>query len=274
MRVGAAPHVIELVPTANIAAGETSRGLGQVLQARWPDAEVVRIGADGEAPLLDARPVVLVLRDARRHPWQQAIAREVVTRSAAAIVVETGLPGWAPEGAKGVLETYGSGRVNLEAAAAASSAASRGATRCAPSLRLRWPPPGTFRSPAGAGRTPPWRRSLARETTRQRLPLRRWRTTAAATRGWRYMSAAVPRTDRPERRALTRAGGRFPATWIPASDSRAIRRCHWSTGCADAVDDAGERVATRPCRRADEPSAARSRSRVRPRGTRSRSQSW
>ena len=66
VRVGATPHVIELVPTANIAAGETSRGLGQVLQAQWPDAEVVRIGADGEAPLLDARPVVLVL--ARRRP--------------------------------------------------------------------------------------------------------------------------------------------------------------------------------------------------------------
>jgi beta-N-acetylhexosaminidase len=119
VRIGAAPHVIELVPTANIAAGKSSHGLGLALQARWPDAQVVRLGVDGEAPALDARPVVLVLRDAARHPWQQAIARDVVSRSAAAIVVETGVPGWAPDGAKGVVETYGAGRVNLEAAAAA-----------------------------------------------------------------------------------------------------------------------------------------------------------
>ena len=44
------------------------------------------------------------------------------------------------------------------------------------------------------------------------------------------MSTAVPRTVPAERRALTRAGGRFPATRMPASDSRAIRRCHCSTG--------------------------------------------
>jgi beta-N-acetylhexosaminidase len=119
VRIDAAPHVIELVPTANIAAGERSGGLGQILRAHWADAEIVRLGADGEAPPLDERPIVLVLRDAARHSWQQAIAREVVSRSGAAIVVETGLPGWAPEGSRGVVETYGAGRANLEAAAAA-----------------------------------------------------------------------------------------------------------------------------------------------------------
>jgi hypothetical protein len=34
-----------------------------------------------------------------------------------AVLVETGLPGWLPDRATAYVETYGAGRVNLEAAA-------------------------------------------------------------------------------------------------------------------------------------------------------------
>jgi beta-N-acetylhexosaminidase len=72
-------------------------------------AEVVRSAA--------GRPLVLVLRDAARHSWQRATASDLIELRPDAIVVETGLPGWRPSGVTAYIETLGSGRVNLEAAA-------------------------------------------------------------------------------------------------------------------------------------------------------------
>jgi beta-N-acetylhexosaminidase len=101
------PVVIELWPEPTIAAGESTHGLGELL-----GAETVRLH-EGEAlpPLDQARPVVLVLRDAHRHPWQ----RELVVPEA--IVVETGVPAWRPEGVRAYVATHGAGRANLAAAA-------------------------------------------------------------------------------------------------------------------------------------------------------------
>ena len=65
----------------------------------------------------DNRRLVLVLRDACRRPEQRAAARELLARHPRAVVVETGLPGWRPEGAAGYVATLGAGRVNLDAAA-------------------------------------------------------------------------------------------------------------------------------------------------------------
>ena len=62
-------------------------------------------------PLLDAeRPLVLVLRDAHRHSWQ----RELVAPGA--VVIETGVPEWRPDGARAFVATHGPGRANLAAA--------------------------------------------------------------------------------------------------------------------------------------------------------------
>ncbi|MGZ4416017.1 MAG: hypothetical protein ACXVRZ_16825, partial [Gaiellaceae bacterium] len=93
----AAPVLVELRPRANIAAGEVEHGLGNALVVR-----------EGE-PVPEAD--VLVVRDAHRHPWMQQAAD-----TAAAIVVETGLPVWRPSHAPGYVATYGGGRVSLEAA--------------------------------------------------------------------------------------------------------------------------------------------------------------
>jgi beta-N-acetylhexosaminidase len=108
---GDAPLVVELVPDANVAAGELAHGLADL----WAGAEGVRLGSAAGAAELAARAngrrVVLVVRDAARYAWQ----REVAALVPGALVVETGLPG----GLDAEVETLGAGRVNLEAAVAA-----------------------------------------------------------------------------------------------------------------------------------------------------------
>jgi beta-N-acetylhexosaminidase len=90
-------RIVELRPVANIAAGEAEHTLG--------DAVVVREGA----PIPEAD--VYVVRDVHRHPWMQAADR------AGAVVVETGLPVWRPEHARGYVASYGGGRASLDAVA-------------------------------------------------------------------------------------------------------------------------------------------------------------
>lgn len=113
------PVVVELVPEANIAAGEFAHGLADL----WPGAVGVRIDgntrdAGGLLPTGD-RPLVIVARDALRHQWQQAIIWELLTVRPDAIVIETGIPG----GTDAAIETHGAGRANLEAARDALAAA-------------------------------------------------------------------------------------------------------------------------------------------------------
>jgi beta-N-acetylhexosaminidase len=108
-RIGADALVVECRPEPSIAAGEAGRGLGEVL-----GAETIRLHEGDPLPPLDpSRPLVLVLRDAHRHPWQRELA------TPGAVVVETGLPLWRPDGGRGFVATYGAGRANLAAAAEA-----------------------------------------------------------------------------------------------------------------------------------------------------------
>ncbi len=109
--------VLELVPEANIAAGEALYGLADVL----PDAVAVRLDEEpGDlAGLLaehEGRRLVVVARDVARHPWQEATVAAVRTARPEAIVVETGIP----DGVTSIV-THGAGRANLAAAAAALS---------------------------------------------------------------------------------------------------------------------------------------------------------
>jgi beta-N-acetylhexosaminidase len=114
-----APLVLELQPEPSIAAGPVGKGLGAELKRRAPETEVVV--ADREIRISqgdsERRPLVLVLRDAARHDWQQRVATKLLGAWPHAVVVETGLPGWRPDGASAWIETHGSARVNLEAAA-------------------------------------------------------------------------------------------------------------------------------------------------------------
>ena len=114
--VDSPPLVVELEPEPSIAAGPAGHGLGEALRRQLPDTDVIVVGEDAQLPAPpEARPLVLVLRDAARHPWQQRAAAAMVDR--AAVVVETGVPGWLPDGASSWIATHGAGRVNLEAAA-------------------------------------------------------------------------------------------------------------------------------------------------------------
>jgi beta-N-acetylhexosaminidase len=117
VRVDEAPFVLELVPEANLAAGEPEHGLADA----WPGAVGVRLrGASGDVRPLAAeqpsRPLVLVVRDAARHEWQQQVAHELIALRRPAVVVETGLPGWRPPPDVPLVETAGAGRANLGAA--------------------------------------------------------------------------------------------------------------------------------------------------------------
>jgi beta-N-acetylhexosaminidase len=116
------PLVVELESQPLVAAGPAAHGLGSEISARRSAATVLslheRPGNLAEVVRsAGGRPLVLVLRDAARHPWQQDAASDLIELRPDAVVVETGLPGWTASGASAYIETFGSGRVNLEAAA-------------------------------------------------------------------------------------------------------------------------------------------------------------
>jgi beta-N-acetylhexosaminidase len=116
------PLVLELEPPPMVAAGPAAHGLGSEIAVRRAASDVVSLHEPPQdlgalARSAEGRPLVLVLRDAARYPWQRATASELIELRPDAVVVETGLPGWTPSGATAYVETFGAGRVNLEAAA-------------------------------------------------------------------------------------------------------------------------------------------------------------
>jgi beta-N-acetylhexosaminidase len=116
VRISGPPLVLDLRPTASIAAGAVMHGLADVLEAS--ETIVLIEGEPVAVPPSDGRPVVIVLRDAHRHEWERAAAERLLTDASEAVIVEVGLPLWRPEGVPWIA-THGSGRANLEAAAGA-----------------------------------------------------------------------------------------------------------------------------------------------------------
>jgi beta-N-acetylhexosaminidase len=119
------PVVVELKPLQNIAVGSVPWGLGP-----WMGEQSVRridTGlSEGERAsavrdvlaAADGRPLVVVVRDAHRHPAAQAVARALLAAHPDTVVVEMGLPVWRPQ-AGGYVATYGAARTNGQAAAEA-----------------------------------------------------------------------------------------------------------------------------------------------------------
>jgi beta-N-acetylhexosaminidase len=112
--------VLELVPEANIAAGEATHGPADVL----PDAVSIQLreAAPDLAALLaqhEGSRLVVVARDAGRHAWQEQTVAEAAALRPDLILVETGVPGDPPNVAAFIV-TRGAGRANLEAMAAAT----------------------------------------------------------------------------------------------------------------------------------------------------------
>jgi beta-N-acetylhexosaminidase len=114
--IDGAPLVVELRPQANIAAGPTRHGLGELLTELVPGVQTVVV-TDGSAAADGLVPDVVVVRDAARHTWQRSAAESLLRRAPNAVVVEVGLPGWRPPAARRYVATHGAARVNLAAAA-------------------------------------------------------------------------------------------------------------------------------------------------------------
>jgi beta-N-acetylhexosaminidase len=101
----AAPHVVELVPTMNLAIGkETPWGVATPLRERLPGTTFVRVHEDDLRPYGAAleqlalspsagRPMVVVVRDAARHGWMADALSHLLGARPDAVVVEMGLPG-------------------------------------------------------------------------------------------------------------------------------------------------------------------------------------
>jgi beta-N-acetylhexosaminidase len=113
------PVIAQLRAPATIAAGPVPWGLGPWLAAG--DGDVVDVEEAGPAPaaLLEraaGRGLVVVVRDAHRHPWMAARIEQLLARRPDAVVVEMGLPVWQPQHPGAHLATYGAARANAAAA--------------------------------------------------------------------------------------------------------------------------------------------------------------
>jgi beta-N-acetylhexosaminidase len=118
------PLVVELRPLRNIAVGSVPWGLGPWLHDgvyridTGPDeGSRVRVIEDALARAA-GRPLVVVVRDAHRHPAARAVTTALLAARPDAVVVEMGLPVWRPASG-GYVATYGAARPNGQAAAEA-----------------------------------------------------------------------------------------------------------------------------------------------------------
>ncbi len=115
------PVVVELQPPPGIAAGPVPWGLAGLIAEMVPGTDVRRV-AEAQISvaglLADAaeRSLVVVVRDAHRHPWQAAVVDQLANARPDVVVVEMGLPMWRPRSAATYLVTYGAGRSNALAA--------------------------------------------------------------------------------------------------------------------------------------------------------------
>ncbi|KMO98744.1 glycoside hydrolase family 3 protein [Streptomyces roseus] len=115
------PYVATLAPVANIAVGdETPWGVAAELAALVPGTAsgVYAEGATAADVLAAAgeRTVVLVVRDAHRHPWMAQAMAALVEARPETVVVEMGVPRAEPRGALHIA-THGASRVCGRAAA-------------------------------------------------------------------------------------------------------------------------------------------------------------
>ncbi|TDD01874.1 glycoside hydrolase family 3 protein [Nonomuraea diastatica] len=115
----AAPHVVELAPETNLAIDRhTPWGVGEPLTGLLPGTVVTRMTAgETTGPALErllgaaaARPLVVVVRDVHRHPWQEEALRHLLSARKDVVVVEMGLPARSDLGAVHIA-THGSARV-------------------------------------------------------------------------------------------------------------------------------------------------------------------
>ncbi|HEU5417657.1 MAG TPA: glycoside hydrolase family 3 N-terminal domain-containing protein [Streptosporangiaceae bacterium] len=117
------PLVVEVVPPANMAAGPIPWGLGAFVPADSLRRIATGTLSEGMAGTISGllaeaagRSLVLVVRDAHRHPAAAGIATAILAARPDAVVVEMGLPVWRPPAGL-YLATFGAARTSGRAAA-------------------------------------------------------------------------------------------------------------------------------------------------------------
>ncbi|MDT0302171.1 glycoside hydrolase family 3 protein [Streptomonospora wellingtoniae] len=109
------PAVVEIDAPPGIAVGEVPWGLSP-----WfPGARRLDAAAADAAEVLEAarsRDLVVVVRDAHRHPGTRELVTELCRLRPELVVVEMGLPAWRPR-CRAHISTYGAARVNGQSAA-------------------------------------------------------------------------------------------------------------------------------------------------------------
>ncbi|KOX24133.1 glycoside hydrolase family 3 protein [Nocardiopsis sp. NRRL B-16309] len=109
------PFVVEVDAPAGMAVGEVPWGLS----GWFPDVRRVApdaAGADRLAAEAVGRDLVVVVRDAHRHPEARELVSRLLAAHPAAVVVEMGLPIWRPD-CGAYVSTYGAAHVNARSAA-------------------------------------------------------------------------------------------------------------------------------------------------------------
>jgi beta-N-acetylhexosaminidase len=124
------PVLVEIVPPSNIAVGTVPWGLsrwvrpGSVYRFSTGQADVdgdvdgdpAPVAREVLADTAGGRPLLIVVRDAHRHPVAQSAVRDLLAARPAAVVVEMGLPVWHPP-TRSYLATFGATRASSLAAA-------------------------------------------------------------------------------------------------------------------------------------------------------------
>ena len=117
------PLVVQLIPPSNLAVGSVPWGLGSFVPAdsyrRLSTAtDAGDLAGQVSSVLAEAadRSLLIVVRDAHRHPAARQAVELLLAGRPDAIVVEMGLPVWRPVGGS-YLTSYGAGRNNARATA-------------------------------------------------------------------------------------------------------------------------------------------------------------
>ncbi len=166
------PLVIEVEPAENIAAGRFTWGFAPWADVRRVDPAAGDRAAAGDTAAADdraaagviiaaadGRPLVLAVRGALEA---LPLVTELLAARPDTIVVEMGIPVWAPPPGTAYLATYGASRASAQAAAEALGLAERKRALPVPGLdgagTRRLTAPGTGRGSGPAGRLPRPRR--------------------------------------------------------------------------------------------------------------------
>ena len=122
--VSGRPLVVQLVPPSNIAVGAVPWGLKPYVPADSYREISTGTPADGLAGVVNAiladaagRTLIVVVRDAHRHPVAAAAAEVILAARPDAALLEMGLPVWRPASAGTYLASFGAARSSARAAA-------------------------------------------------------------------------------------------------------------------------------------------------------------